>query len=149
MTTAFAARATVGQPVAAVWARLVDWDTADRWMPGVDAVRAQGPVAAGSTVVFTARGKERLATIAALEPGRCLTLRSVQGGVTADYTYECVAQGPDTSLSLVAECSMTGPVRLLGPVIRYAIRRADAGQLDLFAATFATPTHPHADGASG
>lgn len=69
MTTAFAARATVGHPVAAVWERLVDWDTADRWMPGVDAVRGQGPVAAGSTVVFTARGKERLATIAALEPG--------------------------------------------------------------------------------
>ena len=69
MTTAFTAETTVGHPVGAVWDRLVDWETAHRWMPGVEAVRADGPVAAGSTVVFTARGKERLATIAALDPG--------------------------------------------------------------------------------
>lgn len=138
VTTAFTSRTTVGDSVGAVWERLVDWDTAHRWMPGVDAVHARGPVAAGSTVVFTARGKERLATIAALEPGRRITLRSVQGGVTADYTYECVPDGRDTRVGLVADCSMTGPVRLLAPVIRYAIRRADGGQLTAFAATFAS-----------
>ena len=138
MTTAFAAKTIVGQPVGAVWERLVDLDTADRWMPGVDAVCAQGPVATGSTVVFTKRGKERCAPIAALEPGRSITLRSVQTGVTADYTYECVAHGRGTYVGLVADCSMTGPVRLLGPVIRYAIRRADDGQLAAFAATFST-----------
>ena len=141
MTTAFTASATVGQPIGDVWERLVDWDTAHRWMPGVDAVRAPGPLAAGSSVFFTARGKERVATIAALDPGRSITLRSVQGGVTADYTYECVADGPGTRVGLVAECSMTGPVRLFGPVIRYAIRRADSGQLDAFAATFTTRPH--------
>lgn len=138
MTTAFTASTTVAHPVGTVWERLVDWDTAHLWMPGVAQVRAEGPVAAGSTVVFTARGKERLATIAALEPGRSITLRSVQGGVTADYTYDCVADGRATRVGLVADCSMTGPVRLLGPVIRYAIRRADGGQLAAFAATFAT-----------
>lgn len=141
MTTAFTATTTVGHPVGTVWERLVDWDTAHRWMPGVGAVRAEGPVAAGSTVVFTSRGKERRATIAALEPGRSITLRSVQGGVTADYTYECVADGPATRVGLMADCSMTGPVRLLAPVIRYAIRRADGGQMAAFAATFATTAH--------
>lgn len=139
MTIAFAASATVGHPVAVVWGRLIDWDTADRWMSGVDAVHVEGPVAAGSTMIFTARGKERPATIVALEPGHSITIRSVQGGVTADYTYACVARGGETSLSLVADCSMTGPVRILGPVIRYAIRRADGGQLATFAATFAPP----------
>ncbi|MGH3586977.1 MAG: SRPBCC family protein [Pseudonocardia sp.] len=138
MPTAFTAETTVGRPVGEVWERLVDWDTAERWMPGVEAVRAQGPLTAGSTLVFTARGKERLATIAALEPGRRITVRSVQGGVTADYAYECVAHGCGTVVSLVADCSMTGPVRLLGPVIRFAIRRADGGQLAAFAATFAS-----------
>ena len=58
--------------------------------------------------------------------------------MTADYTYECVAQGRGTLVGLVADCSMTGPTRLLGPVIRYAIRRADSGQLAAFAATFTT-----------
>jgi carbon monoxide dehydrogenase subunit G len=136
MTTAFTASATVDRPVGEVWQRLVDWDTADQWMSGVDAVSAPVPLAAGSTVVFTARGKERAATVVALDPGRSITLRSVQGGVSADYTYECVADGRGTRVGLVADCTMTGPVRLLGPVIRYAIRRADGGQLDAFAATF-------------
>ncbi len=141
MTTAFTTTTTVGYPVGTVWERLVEWDAAHRWMPGVEAVRAEGPIAAGSTVVFTARGKERRATVAALEPGRSITLRSVQGAVTADYTYECVTEGPATRVSLVADCVMTGPAQLLAPVIRYAIRRADGGQLATFAATFAPPPH--------
>jgi carbon monoxide dehydrogenase subunit G len=139
MTTAFTAEATLDHPVGAVWERLVDWDNAHRWMPGVQAVRANGPVVAGSTLVFISRGKQRSATIAAVDPGRSFTLRSVQGAVTADYTYECVAAGRGTRIRLVADCSMTGPTRLFGPVIRYAIRRADGGQLAAFAATFATP----------
>lgn len=143
MTTAFTAATTIGHPVGPVWEQLVDWDIAKQWMSGVDALRAEGPIAAGTTVVFTARGKERRGSIAALDPGRSITLRSVQGPVTADYVYECVADGQGTRVSLVADCSMTGPLRLLAPVIRYAIRRADGGQLDAFAATFApapTPT---------
>lgn len=138
MKTAFTAATTIGHPVGPVWERLVDWDSAKQWMSGVDALRAEGPIATGTTVVFTARGKERRGSIAALEPGRSITLRSVLGGVTADYAYECVAHGRGTRVSLVADCTMAGPARLLGPVIRYAIRRADGGQLDAFAATFAT-----------
>ena len=137
MTCAFTVATTIDHPVGLVWGRLVDWDAADQWMSGVDALRAEGPTAVGTTVVFVARGRERRGRIAALEPGRSITLRSSQGGVTADYVYECVTQGRGTRVSLVADCSMTGPVRLLGPVIRYAIRRADARQLDAFAATFA------------
>lgn len=136
MTRAFTAETTIDHPVGRVWERLVDWDTAASWMPGVDALRADGPTAAGTTVVFTARGKERLGHIAALEPGRSITLRSIQGGVTADYEYECVTHGLGTRVSLLADCRMTGPMRLLGPLVRYAIRRTDGGQLDAFAATF-------------
>jgi carbon monoxide dehydrogenase subunit G len=136
MTEVFTAEATIDSPVDAVWARLVDWDTAARWMSGVDELRAQGPTAAGTTLVFTTRGKERTGQIVALDPGRSVTLRSIQGRVTADYVYACAQHDKGTRVSLVAECSITGPVRLLGPVIRYAIRRADGGQLDAFAATF-------------
>ena len=102
MTEVFTADTTIDRPVDVVWARLIDWDSATRWMPGVDA----------------------------------LTLRSVQGGVTADYVYTCSAYGDGTRVRLLADCSMTGPVRLLSPLIRTAIRRADSGQLDAFAATF-------------
>lgn len=136
MTEIFAAETTIDQPVDTVWARLTDWATAARWMAGVDALRAEGPTAVGTTLVFTARGRERTGEIAALEPGRSITLRSRQGGVTADYVYACARQGTGTRVSLVAACRITGPVRLLGPVIRSAIRRADGGQLAAFAATF-------------
>jgi carbon monoxide dehydrogenase subunit G len=136
MTEVFTAETTIGRPVDAVWARLIDWDTAARWMSGVDALRADGPTAPGTTLVFTTRGKQRTGQIAAVDPGRSITLRSIQGGVTADYVYTCAPHSEGTRVSLVADCRMTGPVRLLGPVIRSAIRRSDSGQLNAFAATF-------------
>ena len=123
-----------------MWARLTDWDAASHWMPGVDALVAQGPTATGTTLVFTARGKERTGQIAALDPGRSITLRSMQSGVTADYVYTCGPHGEGTRVSLVADCRISGPLRLLGPVIRSAMRRADGGQLEAFAATFTSPT---------
>ena len=136
MTEVFTTETTIDRPVDAVWSRLVDWDIAAGWMSGVDALRAQGPTAIGTTLVFTTRGKERTGQIAALDPGHSITLRSMQGGVTADYLYRCTPYGDGTRVSLVADCRMTGPVRLLSPMIRSAIRRADSGQLDAFAATF-------------
>jgi uncharacterized protein YndB with AHSA1/START domain len=136
MTEVFTAETTIDRPVDAVWARLIDWDFAARWMPSVDALRAQGPTQIGTMLIFTTRGKERTGQIAAVNPGRSITLRSVQGGVTADYLYTCAAYGDGTRVSLVADCRMTGPVRLLSPMIRSAIRRADSCQLDTFAATF-------------
>jgi hypothetical protein len=98
-------------------------------MSGVDELRAQGPTAVGTTLVFTTRGKQRTGQIVALDPGRSVTLRSIQGGVTADDVYACVQHDKGTRVSLVADSSITGPLRLLGPVIRYAIRQADSGQL--------------------
>ena len=136
MTEVFTAQTTIDHPVDAVWARLIDWDAAARWMPGVDAMRVDGPIATGTALVFTTRGKQRTGQIAALDPGRSITLRSIQGGVIADYVYACARHGENTRVSLVADCRITGPVRLLAPVIRSAIRRADSRQLNAFAATF-------------
>ena len=76
MTEVFAAETTIDRPVDAVWSRLVDWDGAARWMSGVDALRAKGPTAVGTTLVFTARGKELTGRVAALDQGRSITLRS-------------------------------------------------------------------------
>ena len=92
--------------------------------------------------MFTTRDKQRTGQIAAVDPGRSITLRSIQGGVTADYVYTCAPLGDGTRMRLVAMCSITGPLRVLGPLIRYAIRRADGGQLDAFAATFDRHSHP-------
>ena len=136
MTEVFTTETTIDHPADVVWARLIDWEHAARWMPGVDDLRADGPTAPGTALIFTARGKQRSSQIVALDPGRSITLRSAQGGVVADYRYACADNGAGTRVSLVADVRMSGPVRLLGPVIRSAIRRADGGQLTAFAATF-------------
>ena len=69
---------TIDRPVTEVWARLVDWDDTARWMSGVEGMRAQGPTAVGTELIFTTRGKQRSSQIAALDPGRSITLRSIR-----------------------------------------------------------------------
>jgi hypothetical protein len=104
-------------------------------------MHASGPTSSGTRVVFTVRGRERTSEIVAVDPGRSVTLRSVQGGVTADYTYTCAPDGRGTRVTLVATCRISGRTRLLGPVVRTAIRRADSGQLEAFAREVADPAH--------
>ena len=147
MKTAFTDEQAIDVAPDVVWSRLTDWAQAARWMPGVESMRADGPLAPGTELRFVARGKERTSTITAVEPGRSLTLRSVVGGVTADYTYT-VRPGSDggaTVAGLEALVGTRGIVTLLAPVIRGAIAREDGVQLaDLKAwvEESVSPRHP-------
>lgn len=134
MTLAFSARRTVPAAPADVWAVLTDWSRAAEWLPGVDGMRAEGPLAVGTVLHFTARGAARTSTITALEPGRALTLTSEQPGVRADYRYVLAPSGSGTELSLDADVATRGAMKLLGGVIRGAIAKEDGGQLDRLAA---------------
>jgi uncharacterized protein YndB with AHSA1/START domain len=131
MTRAFTATRTVDRPPDEVWDRLTDWARAAGWL-GVDRIAADGPTAVGTTLRFTARGKERISEVAALDPGRSVTLRSRQGGVTADYTYSVAPEGAGTRLTLVTDVATRGAWALVGWAIRAAIRRSDSGQLEAF-----------------
>ena len=124
-----------------MWPRLTDWDRAAGWL-GVDSIRADGPTAVGTTLRFTTRGKERTSEIAALDPGRSITLRSRQGGVTADYTYAVEPADGGSRLTLVADVAVRGAWALAGPALRAVIRRTDQGQLDALARELASrPAH--------
>jgi carbon monoxide dehydrogenase subunit G len=115
----------------AVWAALTDWTAAPQWMPGVESMRAEGPLAVGTALRFVARGKERTSIVAALEPGRAITLRSVVGGVNADYVYS-VRPGDRAGASLVgldANVGTHGIMTLFAPMIRRAIAKEDSVQL--------------------
>jgi uncharacterized protein YndB with AHSA1/START domain len=136
MVQAFTAARELDRPPEEVWAQLTDWDRAAGWL-GVDSLRAEGPTAVGTELVFLARGKERRSEIVALEPGRSLTLRSRQGGVTADYTYAVAPAGSGSRATLTADVRTSGVWALLGPVIRAAIRKEDSGQLDALARVIA------------
>lgn len=126
----FAAEAVIAAPRDQVWAALTDWSLVPDWMDGVEALRADGPVAPGTVLTFTSGGRDRDSAIVAAEPGRCLVIRSVLRGVTAEYAYELQDAADGTVVSLVATCTITGLRRMFGPVLHDAMRRTDSGQLE-------------------
>ena len=132
MAPTFAVAETIERPAGEVWEALTDWSNAHRWMPGVDRMEAQGETAEGTEIRFHARNGERTSVIARCEAGRSIVLRSVQGGVTADYTYELEPAGDGaTRVTLVVECRFRGLLLLvMSPLIRRAIRSADGVQLE-------------------
>ena len=131
MPQSFSATETINRSPADVWATLTDWPAATRWMNGIDSMSADGDTAAGTHIRFHTRGADRDSLIASCEPGRSIVLRSQQGGVTADYVYRLEPVGEAaTRVTLVAECNFSGlHYRLLAPLIRFAIRRTDGGQI--------------------
>ena len=99
-------------------------------MPGIDELHANGPTEVGTKLSFHARGKDRPSEIVALDPGRRVVLRSVQGGVTADYEYSVeVVSEAVTNVRLVANCATSGFLwGLAGPFLRLAMQRNDSKQ---------------------
>lgn len=131
MALLFDVSETIDRPIEDVWKYLSDPSLFAVWMPGIESSRTQGsePITAGSTFVFVARGAERTAQVVDFEPQTRISLRSVQGPITAIYDYKLSSVGKGTSVSLVADCSARGWGVLIAPLVRVLARRADQGQL--------------------
>ncbi|MEM8905315.1 MAG: SRPBCC family protein [Actinomycetota bacterium] len=129
MARAFEREVVIGRPVAEVWSTLVDWSTAPRWMSGIERIAANGPVAPGTQLTFSARGRVRPAEILEAGDGR-LVVRSEQGPVSATYCYEVEATPGGTRFRLTVDCDVRGPLRLLAPLVGRTLRRTDGGQPD-------------------
>ena len=136
MTRTLSVEEEIRRPVAEVWDALTDWGNAHKWMPGVEGMSAEGETAAGTKLTFRARGAERSSEIVHCDAGKSIVLRSVQGGVTADYRYEVHdLGGRSTRVTLVADCQVTGLLlRIVSPLLRIAIRMSDGKQLRLLKA---------------
>ena len=136
MAQAFLVEEVIQRPAPQVWEALTDWSNAHRWMPGIDEMTAEGDAAEGTRLTFRARGADRSSTIVQCDVGRSMVLRSVQGGVTADYAYEVHELGEGSArVTLVAICQFTGLWRsLVSPLLRIAVRLSDGKQLRLFKA---------------
>lgn len=132
MSTTFEVETTINHPADQVWATLTDWEKAPAWMNGIDSIRAEGDTAVGTKIVFHTRGKDRTSEIVQCEPGREVVLRSVQGGVTADYAYRLEPVGESaTKVSLVADCTSEGLMwKVMSPMISIAMKMSDGGQLE-------------------
>ena len=132
MSNGFEAIEHIHRPVEEVWARLTDWKQAPGWMNGIEQMSGPEPgaVCEGTRIVFRARGAERESTVTAWSPPERLVLRSNQGGVTATYEYTCRPEGDGTRVTLRARCETRGLAwNLVGPLIRFLMKRADAGQI--------------------
>lgn len=130
MSMAFSDEQIIAAPIGTVWATLTNWDHGPKWLPGVDSMHSSGPLAEGTSLVFTARGKERTSRITECRPDTALTLVSAVGGVLASYRYTLEALEPATTrAALVVDVATSGFMRLLGGVIRTAIAKEDHVQL--------------------
>ena len=136
MAQTFAVDEVIQRPAPQVWEALTDWTNAHRWMPGIEGITTEGETAEGTKLTFRARGADRTSTIVQCDVGRLIVLRSVQGGVTADYTYEVHEQGEGSAqVTLGANCQITGLWwSLVSPLLRIAIRFSDGKQLRLLKA---------------
>ncbi len=137
MTRTLSVEEEIQRPAAEVWEALTDWENAHKWMPGVEGMSAEGETAEGTKLTFRARGAERSSEIVHCDAGKSIMLRSVQGGVTADYRYEVHdLGGRSTRVTLVADCQVTGLLlRIASPLLRIAIRMSDGKQVRLLKAT--------------
>lgn len=129
MTLAIDATEPIHATPQEVWSALTDWSGMHRWVTGADGFSGPTPPTTGGTVTFTARGAQRSSTISELDPGRALTLTSVQGPVTAHYRYTVSPDGGQTVVGLRAEVIVRGLLRVLAPTIRRSIAKEDGGQL--------------------
>ena len=84
---------TIDRSPGEVWEVLTDWPGGVRWMNGIESMSIEGETVEGAHVRFHTRGQDRDSVITHCDPGRSITLRSQQGGVTADYTYSIEALG--------------------------------------------------------
>ncbi|MEM9515202.1 MAG: SRPBCC family protein [Actinomycetota bacterium] len=133
MDVAFDVSQSTNRPRAEVWEALVDWSLMPTWMPAVRSVVGPDDLAVGEPLhVDTTRGA-RVSTISALDEGHLIELTARSGPITACYRYalDDAADGT-TSIRLVAEVAVRGPMRVVAPLVRRSIRRADGDQLDAF-----------------
>ena len=132
MSQAFSVTTQILRPIDEVWDVMTDWPACPRWMYGVERMEADGDTVAGTNLTFHARGKDRPSQIVEVDQGRRVLLRSVQGGVTADYTYELASLDDFTTVAvLTADCDTDGFLwGAMSPLIRLMLRRTDSGQLE-------------------
>ena len=136
MTRTLSVEEEIRRPADEVWDALTDWKNAHKWMPGIEGMEAEGETATGTKLTFHARGSERSSEIVHCDAGKSIVLRSVQGGVTADYRYEVHdVDGRSTRVTLVADCQVTGLLLpIVSPLLRIAIRMSDGKQLRMLKA---------------
>lgn len=116
---------------ATIWRWLTVPELMNRWMHSIENLRTEdGASLCQDTILrFVARGREHTTRVTEFEPERALSLRSIQGPITADYRYLIDGTDDPCFVTLSIDCRATGPARLIAPLIRIAAWHTDKGQI--------------------
>jgi carbon monoxide dehydrogenase subunit G len=120
---------TVDRPVAEVWEFISRFENATRWSRGVLEARqtSDGPLGVGSTLqtVVKAFGRRRTADylVTEYEPGHAFAFGVTAGPMTSRARYSVEPAGAGTRLTVSGEARVTGPYKLLGPVLVRTLER--------------------------
>ncbi|MGH3103005.1 MAG: SRPBCC family protein [Gaiellaceae bacterium] len=110
-----------------VFTFLTDLRNLPAWQPSVVATRAEGTLAPGGTFSetreFLGKRIESTLEVVALEPGRELTLRVVEGPVPLTIRHLLEEVGTGTRLTLTGEGEPGGLFRLAAPLAGRAVKR--------------------------
>ncbi len=126
-------RIDISAPSAVVWDLTTDVETWPTFSPTMTKVERldTGPLALGSEARVKQPGQRAAVwTVTALEPGRSFTWTTRALGIGFAGTHEVVPVGAGCTNVLVLELTgRAAPVlgRVLGPVLRRAIRQENAG----------------------
>ncbi|MFZ3589842.1 hypothetical protein ACOI1C_11305 [Bacillus sp. DJP31] len=94
------------------------------------------PIKKGTEYKFHTRGKENISTITEFTKYKSITITSVQGKFRADYIYSFAKQDDDTKITLIAKFEAGGFMKIMAPLIKVAIKKADSGQLEKLKGAF-------------
>jgi len=131
MARGFFVSETINRPIWEVWAFLIDFRNAPKWMTGVEefALSHGSEIKAGARYSFKSRGFTREGEVTFYEPGRKIALTSHQGRVTATYTYILREKGASTEVQMEAACKASGLWFLAHPLMAYRMRKSDGNHI--------------------
>jgi uncharacterized membrane protein len=126
----------IDRPLDVVAAYAADPGNVPKWYANIRSVewRTPPPVAVGSQLDFVAQflGRRLSYTyeVVELSPGERLVMRTAQGPIPMETTYEWQAEGPDaTRMRLRNRGEPAGFSRLMAPFMSGAVRRANRKDL--------------------
>jgi len=119
---------TIARPLDEVFAFVSDGETAPRWRSAVIDVERVSGDGAGAAYRQGVKGPfgRRVAAdyeITDYEPGRLIAFRATAGPVRPEGRYEFTAAGDgSTRVRFALSCDLTGPQRLMAPMVGKSMR---------------------------
>lgn len=129
--SSFSNTVTIDRSLHDVFAFVADFENVPSWNYAIDETRktTPGPVAVGTTYEqhrsVPAPSDERF-TITELVPDRAVAIQGTLGPFPARLRYEVEPAGTGTVLTNDVELDVSGPLRLVGPVVASKVKAAVA-----------------------